>query len=260
MDNIIHQQSKQTKNVRTQSKTGQWLLLNSLLWSGIGFVLVGLLSLGYSILIKSLVNQTTLNSDTYMITSVIVLFVFMILSFVINLKWASNITQASWGLIVFVWLVDVILLTGMVAPLVTLINDSQLVFIVVAASGGIFVLTGILGYCFINTKMAMSLIKMVWFVIIGLFIFQLIFMLTFAFLYTNSFSLFYLIFDICYLVISIAMVALTFFSISKSGEMYQDIANKQEKAKLGLYFGLQLLISFVIMFTYLLRFIARLKN
>lgn len=260
MDNIIRQQSEQIQNVRAQSKTSQWLLLNSLLWAGLGFILVGLLSIGYSALIKSLMSQATLNSDAYMISSILVLFAFMILSFFINMKWASNVTQASWGLVVFVWLVDVILLTGMIAPLVTLIDDPQLVFIVIAASGGIFALVGALGYCFMNTKLAMSLVKMVWFIIIGLFLFQLIFMLTFAFVYTNSFSWFYLLFDICYLIVSIAMVALTFFSISKSGEIYRDVANKQEKTKLGLYFGLQLLISFVIMFTYLLRIIARLKG
>lgn len=260
MDNIIRQQPKPVQNVQVQTKTSQWLLLNSLLWAGLGFILVGLLSLGYSALIKTLMNQTTLNSDAYMISSFIVLFAFMILSFFINIKWASNVTQASWGLVFFVWFVDVILLTGMIAPLVTLINNPQLVFIVIAASGGIFALVGAIGYCLINTKIAMNLVKLVWFIIIGLFLFQLVFMLTFAFLYTNSFSWFYLLFDICYLIVSVAMVALTFFSISKSGEIYQDVANKQEKIKLGLYFGLQLLISFVIMFTYLLRIIARLKG
>lgn len=260
MDNFIQQPPEQFKKVNIQTKTSQWLLLNSLLWAGLGFILVGLLSIGYSALIRTYLDQNTLYSNGYAIVSSLVMIAFMFLSFFINIKWASNITQGSWVLISTVWLIDVVLLTGMVAPLVTLINDPQLIFIVIAASGGIFALVGGLGYCFMNTKLAMNLVKMVWFIIIGLFVLQLIFMLTFAFTYTNNFSWYYLLFDVLYLIISVAMVGLTFFNISKTGEIYREVANKQEKVKLGLFFGLQLLISFVILFTYLLRIIARFKG
>lgn len=132
-------------------------------------------------------------------------------------------------------------------------------FVVIAISGGIFVLMAILGYCLLTYKTAITLSKLIWFIFGGLLVFNLIFMLTFSFLYTNAYSVFYLVFDICYLVISLLSIAITFFNISKSEQFSNDI-DRQQRLKLGLFFGLQLLMSYIVLFVTLLRIIIRFKN
>lgn len=250
--------NQETIKIKHQIKSGYNLLLSSLLWAGLGFIVVGLLSIGYSSLIRNNF-QAWLDSQAYTIGSAIVLVVFVVISAFINIKWSSNVTNSSWTLIVFVWIIDVLLMTGMIAPLVTLIDNPWLVFIVIAISGGIFVLMAILGYCVLTYKTAITLSKLIWFIFGGLLVFNLIFMLTFSFLYTNAYSVFYLVFDVCYLVISLLSIAMTFFNISKSEQFSNDI-DRQQKLKLGLFFGLQLLMSYIVLFVTLLRIIIRFKN
>lgn len=250
--------NQETVKIKHQIKSGYGLLLSSLLWAGLGFIVVGLLSIGYSFLIRNNF-QAWLDSQAYTIGSAIVLVVFVAISAFINIKWSTNVTNSSWTLIVFVWIIDVLLMTGMIAPLVTLIDNPWLVFIVIAISGGIFVLMAILGYCVLTYKTAITLSKLIWFIFGGLLVFNLIFMLTFSFLYTNAYSVFYLVFDVCYLVISLLSIAMTFFNISKSEQFSNDI-DRQQKLKLGLFFGLQLLMSYIVLFVTLLRIIIRFKN
>lgn len=258
MSNLITPIKSEKVKVKKQIQSSHWLLLNSLLWSGIGFVIVGLLSIGYSFLIINNFSEW-LQSQNYTIASSIVLIAFVFLSIFINIKWSTNVINSSWTLISAVWIIDILLMTGMIAPLVTLINNPWLVFTVIACSGAMFVLVGGLGYLVMTVKTAMNLSKLLWFIFIGLFAFNLIFMLTFSFMYTNSFSIYYLVFDICYLIISLIVLGLTFFSISKSGQLYQEL-DKQQKTKLGSYFGLQLLLAYVILLVSLLRLVSNFRN
>lgn len=254
----ISSQQNLTSKVKYQYKNNHVLLINSLIWAGLGFVIVGLLSIGYSYLLKLQFNSV-LGTDGYFIGSLVAMLVFMIVAFVINVKWSMNVLDSSWLLITGAWAINVLLLTGMVAPLVTLINDSQLVFIVIAVSGGIFLLMGIIGYALMRIETAFMVSKLIWIILGVMFILQLIFMLTFAFMYSNSFSIYYLIFDMGYLLMNVLMIGLTFFSIKNQSNMYNNI-DKQQKMKLGLYYGMQLLIQFVIMFTYLLRIFASFRS
>lgn len=256
MDSISQQNV--TNKIKYQYKNNHVLLINSLIWAGLGFVIVGLLSIGYSALIKQQFNSI-LGTDGYFFGSLIVMLAFVITAFIINIKWSMNVLDSSWGLIFGAWTINILLLTGMIAPLVTLINDSQLVFIVISVSGGIFLLMGLIGYSLMKIETAFMVSKLVWIILGVMFMLQLIFMLTFAFLYSNSFSVYYLIFDMGYLLVNILMIGLTFFSIKKQSEMYNNI-DKQQKMKLGLFYGMQLLIQFVIMFMYLLRIIASFRN
>lgn len=244
--------------IKYKYKNTHALLINSLIWSGLGFVIVGLLSIGYSYLLKNQFNNV-LGSQGYLIGSGIALIVFLIITIVINVKWSMNVINSSWSLVIGAWAINVIMLTGMVAPYVTLINDPQLVFITIGASGGIFLIMGLIGYGLMNVRTAFMISKLIWIILGVMFLLQFIFMMTFAFAYSNSFSYYYLLFDMAYLLINVLMVGLTFFTIKNQSDVYQDLDGKQ-KIKLGLYFGMKLLILFVIMFTYLLRFIASFRS
>lgn len=233
------------------------LLINSLIWGGLGFVLVGLLSIGYSFLIRYYLNNNF--NDSYFIGAGLASFIFMIVAVILNMKWSFNITEGSWGLVIGVWILDIFLLTGIVAPLVTVINDPWLIFTVIAVTGGIFTVMGLIGYAIMNSNMAIAMSKVAMFILIAIFVFQLVFMLTFSFMFSNTLSIYYLIFDIAFLVITGIMIGLTFYSISNASIFYNNLT-KQEQMKLSLYFGLRLLITFVIMFVYLLRFIASFRS
>ena len=45
--------NQETVKIKHQIKSGYGLLLSSLLWAGLGFIVVGLLSIGYSFLIRN---------------------------------------------------------------------------------------------------------------------------------------------------------------------------------------------------------------
>lgn len=254
----INIKQENVSKIKYKYKNTHSLLINSLIWSGLGFVIVGLLSIGYSYILKNNFGNILL-SDNYLIGSGIALIIFLIITVVINIKWSINVINSSWLLVISAWIINIFMLTGMVAPYVTLINNSQLIFTVIAVSGGIFAIMGLIGYGLMNIKTAFMASKLIWIILGLMFLLQFIFMITFAFAFTNSFSYYYLLFDMSYLLINVLMVGLTFFNIKNQSDIYSELNNKQ-KIKLGLYFGMKLLILFVIMFIYLLRFIVNIKN
>lgn len=259
VNNFNVQQSSVKGKEQISLQNRHQLLINSLIFAGLGFIFVGLLSIGYSYLIRDNFSSLLFGNSYYTITSSIILVVASIAIFIINWIWSRNILNASWGLIALAWIINIFLLTGMIAPLVTLINDAQFVFIVIAVCGGIFALVGGLSYLLMKWKTQLVLTKLMLMIIGMVFVLGLVFSLTFGFFYTNTFSVYFLVFDICYLVVSIIMIAIVFYSIKASSEVFQ-IIKKSQQIKLSLYFGMSLLISFVILFKYLLTIISLFKR
>ena len=240
------------KTINLQSKNQ--LLVNSLIFSGLGFIVVALLSIGYSYIIRNYFSSWLTNSY-YTIASSVILVIASIAIFAINWTWSRNILNASWSIIVIAWITNILLMTAMLAPLITLIDNSELVFITIAASGGIFVLIGILSYLLMKFNLQLALTKLMFIILGGVFILGIIFSFTFGFVYTNSISNYFLVFDICYLVVSLIMIALVFYSIKSSSEVFS-IVNRTQQMKLSLYFGMSLLISYVMLLRILLRLIS----
>lgn len=241
------------KTINLQSKNQ--LLVNSLIFSGLGFIVVALLSIGYSYIIRNYFSSWLINSYYYTIASSVILVIASIAIFAINWTWSRNILNASWSIIVIAWITNILLMTAMLAPLITLIDNSELVFITIAVSGGIFVLIGILSYLLMKFNLQLALTKLMFIILGGVFILGIIFSFTFGFVYTNSISNYFLVFDICYLVVSLIMIALVFYSIKSSSEVFS-IVNRTQQMKLSLYFGMSLLISYVMLLRVLLRLIS----
>ena len=70
------------KTINLQSKNQ--LLVNSLIFSGLGFIVVALLSIGYSYIIRNYFNSWLTNSYYYTIASSVILVIASIAIFAIN--------------------------------------------------------------------------------------------------------------------------------------------------------------------------------
>ena len=232
------------------SKVSQKLLLNSILWASLGFIIVGGLSIGYSFIMKTYYNDILL-SQAYLISSSVVSVVLVIAAIFLRMYWSFNIVNASWGMIILNWIIYLFLYTGILAPLITLINNPWIVLMALCITGIVYTITAIIGYSLMNTKFAISLSKIIMIISFVMLMLQIAFLVPMYFYY-SFFETWYIIYQVVYSVIIIGMTALCFYNISNSEYFYQEL-DKTTKIKVSLFFALSILNMFVLLFRMILR-------
>lgn len=246
MENNLNQYQA---NKKIQNKS--WCLLTSLIWAALGFIIVSLLSILYSYLMRKYAVNI-IYTEAYTIVGAIFSIVFLFLLIYLSYAWSKDIFNASYSLIIANWIIDIVLFTGMIAPLVTLVDNPIFVYSMLGITGVIFLIIGGIGYFLMSDRFAFKLQNIIWIIISIMFIFQLIFILPFSLLLTNLFSIYYLVYDFVFMVITIIMILLYFYQIKKMEIIYNDLNNSQ-KIKVSLFFGLKLLTCFVILFWYIMQ-------
>lgn len=246
MENNINQYCA-SKKIQNRS----WCLLTSMIWAALGFIIVSLLSILYSHLMRKYAVEI-IYTKTYTIVGAIFSIVFLFLLIYLSYAWSKDIFNASYSLIIANWIIDIILFTGMIAPLVTLVDNPIFIYSMLGITGIIFLIIGGVGYFLMSDRFALKLANVVWTIISIMFVFQLIFILPFSLLLTNLFSIYYLVYDFVFMVITIIMILLYFYQIKKMDIIYNDLTNSQ-RIKVSLYFGLKLLTCFIILFWYIVQ-------
>lgn len=246
MENNLNQYQA-SKKIQNKS----WCLLTSLIWAAIGFIIVSLLSFLYSYLMREYAINI-IYTQTYTIVGAILSIAFLFLLIYLSYAWSKDIINASYGLIIANWIIDIFLFTGMIAPLITLIDNPIFVYSMLGITGVIFLIIGGLGYFLMSDRFAFKLQNIIWTIISVMFVMQLIFILPFSLLLTNLFSIYYLVYDFVFMAITIIMILLYFYQIKKMEIIYNDLTTSQ-KTKVSLFFGLKLLTCFVILFWYILQ-------
>lgn len=246
MENNLNQYQA---NKKIQNKS--WCLLTSLIWVALGFIIVSLLSILYSHLMRKYAVNI-IYTEAYTIVGAIFSIAFLFLLIYLSYAWSKDIFNANYSLIIANWIIDIILFTGMIAPLVTLVDNPIFVYSMLGITGVIFLIIGGIGYFLMSDRFAFKLQNIIWMIISIMFIFQLIFILPFSLLLTNLFSIYYLVYDFVFMVITIIMILLYFYQIKKLDIIYNDLTRSQ-KMKVSLYFGLKLLTCFVILFWYIMQ-------
>lgn len=234
---------------QTLSKTSGRLISSSLIWASLGFIVVAGLSIGYSFIMTQYFNDI-LQTQGYLIGSSVATVLFVIAAIVMNLFWSFNITNAPWWLITLNWVVYIFLYTGMLAPLITLINNPWVVLMALAITGVCYSLMAVVGYCLLTTKAAMRLSIMLMVGFIAISILQIAFLVP-MYLYYSAFQVWYVIYQVVFSILILAMTALSFFNIAKSEYFYQDLT-RATRIKVSLFFGLNILNNFVLMFRMIL--------
>ncbi|MDE5617688.1 MAG: hypothetical protein K2I36_02455 [Ureaplasma sp.] len=246
MENNLKQYQSNTK-IHNRS----WCLLTSLIWAALGFIIVSLLSALYSYLMQNYAFEI-IYTNTYIITSSILSILFFFILIYLSYKWSENIINANYLLIITNWVINIFLFVGVIAPLITLLDNPIFIYSMLGITGVIFLIIGGIGYFLVNDKFAFKLQNIIWIVITMMFVMQLIFILPFALLLTNLFSIYYLIYDFVFMIVTIIMILLYFYQIKKFDLIYNDLTNNQ-RIKISLFFGLKLLTCFIILFLYMIR-------
>ena len=232
------------------TKTSQTLLFNSILWASLGFVVVGGLSIGYSFIMDTYFNNI-LQSQSYLIGASITSSLLMITAILLRMFWSFNVTNSSWTIIILNWIIYTFLYVGILAPLITLIDNSWIILIALCITGLAFILMATFGYSLMNTRFAISLSKVITIGFFAMLILQLIFLIPLYFYFTG-FQVWNIIYQVVYTILLIGMISLCFYNISNSEYFYYDL-DKKTKLKVSLFFGLTILNMFILLFRMILR-------
>lgn len=240
---------------KTLSRSQMSLLNRSMLYAGIGFVLIALIGFAIAMGIWKSNNIETLNNSITLLWtfSIILILVSMILSMVVNVKLFTRMGNVSKGLIYSMWTVYIVA-EGLGFGLLFLafmvqFNGQQgiLYLIFVFAAGGIaFMIAALIGKS-LSTKAMMSLGKFISILSIAFMVMFFVFMIaTIVASFTSSFGsegLFLMIIGLSTILFLLYMV----FDISviSKTQQFLTIDNTQLSWTLAMIFGFRLLVDLV---------------
>ncbi len=231
-------------------KTQKRTLTFSLLWSALGFIAVALLTFGYVYVFKKYFYEIFYyHYNTYTIVSSVVTIVLFVIGIILDMKVRTNLLNASWGLIISVWFIYVLLYTGMLAPLITLIDDPYVIAIGVGITGASLLLCTLISLFWMNDKAAYTINKIITILFIVIMLMQLIFIIPFALLY--AYQTWQIIYSVVFSVVSFLMLLQNMFSISRTAS-FVDTEDNATITKLSFYFGYIIMCSVVRLFIILL--------
>lgn len=238
---------------KRQAKT----LTFSLLWSALGFIAVGLLTFIFVYVIKNNFNYIT-SSNAYIISSSVISIVLLIVGIILDIKIRANLINASWGLIIGVWFIYVFIYTGILAPLITMIDDPYVIALSLGLTGMSLVICAIISTTMMTEKASYTINKIIWIGFSVMFFIQMIFMFTWIFVYAN-FQVWQAIYSGAFAILSFLILLQNMYAIRRNS-IFVDQQDNATITKISFYFGYIIMCSVINLFIMLLRLISSIRK
>lgn len=245
-----------TKSLTTNKRK---FIRNTSALAGLGFLLVGALSLIYSFVVREYFPYILYEYD-YKLASGIVLGILLIAIICMRMFWSFSPQTASPWLIAFTWIFSCIAYTGMLAPLITLLNNAWMVLGLICVTGLVFLLLSLVGLFVVNAQTAFTLSIFVTIVSILMLVGMLIYSLVIAFTWRGDFQTYNIIVNSVYTVLIGLTTILSFYRIAKVAEAYEYMEDRTIWIKLTWFYGLEILNMIVVFVVLVLNGALNFKN
>ncbi|MDE5599471.1 MAG: hypothetical protein K2L64_03495 [Ureaplasma sp.] len=249
-----------SKLIKSDSK----ILIQSLLWFGIGFIGVAGFGLLWTFILKSFFYNETTNmfQDNAMTTLFILLGVSLLGSIIFSIFTPFNRNDRGVGFTIFRYIFYILMYSLLFATISCLFIELEIPFYTIlvafAITGLLTLLCGLIGSA-LSIRGALTIGKMI----------SVLFMLMFFGSLLSSFLMFwfidgigwwYMIYDVLLSIIMILFMIMTFYKIINASRMMvgQELS-KTAIFKLGMNYGTEILSSFMIIFMLVIQFIVRRK-
>lgn len=252
--------SKSNNVIQSNSK----ILLQSVLWFGIGFIGVACLGLLWTwILLKFFATDGRIN-DSAMTTLFILLGVTLIISLIFSIFTPFRRTDRSLGFTIFTYIFYILmysLLFAVISSLLTYVPNFQWYIILVgfATIGLLTLLCGLIAGL-LTIRSALTIGKMIT-ILFMVMLFGSLLVSFLMFWSIEAVQWWYMIYDVLLCLVMILFMIMTFFQIRNVSEsLVGQQLSRATIVKLGMHYGTQILSSFMIIFMLIIQFIARRKN
>lgn len=252
--------SKSNNVIQSNSK----ILLQSVLWFGIGFIGVACLGLLWTWILLKFFSTNGIINDSAMTTLFILLGVTLIVSLIFSIFTPFRRTDRSLGFTIFTYIFYILmysLLFAVISSLLTYVPNFEWYIILVgfATTGLLTLLCGLIAGL-LTIRSALTIGKMIT-ILFMVMLFGSLLVSFLMFWSIEAVQWWYMIYDVLLCLVMILFMIMTFFQIRNVSEsLVGQQLSRATIVKLGMHYGTQILSSFMIIFMLIIQFIARRKN